>query len=148
VGGSGRRREWRGRSLSDFLDKPMTVRRPEDLGRVIAAAVDAAGTGVGINNVRFDLDDRAPPLSRARREAVAGALRAAHELAEAAGLVLGPLVELVEGGGGRRPPPGGPVLLRAAAGRPMPVPPPVELVELSVAVTVSAVFEVSPAPTG
>ncbi|MGO9581654.1 MAG: SIMPL domain-containing protein [Acidimicrobiales bacterium] len=123
-----------------------TVRRPEDLGRVIAAAVDAAGTGVGISNVRFDVDDRAPLVSLARRDAVAGALRAAHELAEAAGLVLGPLVELVEGGGGRRPPPGGPVLMAAA--RQALAPPPVELGELSVAVTVSAVFEVSPAPTG
>ena len=78
-----------------------TVRPPKDAGRIIAAAVDAAGTGVGINNVSFDIDDRAPLLSAARRDAVAEVMGAAYELAEAAGLVLGPLVDLAEGGGPR-----------------------------------------------
>jgi len=67
-----------------------TVRPPADAGRIIAAAVDAAGTGVGINDVSFDIDDRAPLTSLARRDAVARAVSAAHELADAAGLVLAP----------------------------------------------------------
>ncbi|MGA2529370.1 MAG: SIMPL domain-containing protein [Acidimicrobiales bacterium] len=124
-----------------------TVRPPKDAGRIIAAAVDAAGTGVGINNVSFDIDDRAPLLSAARRDAVVQAFSAAHELAETAGLVLGPLVDLAEGNwprqfGGdhfkRARPLSGAQIVQSA--------PPLELGELSVAVTVTAVFEVvSPA---
>ena len=125
-----------------------TVRPPRDAGRIIAAAVEAAGTGVGINNVSFDIDDRAPLTSLARRDAVARAVRAAHELAEATGLLIGPLVELVEGGGTQshvRRVPMAAGLLPAAG----PISrPPVELGELSVAVNVSAVFEVAPGSDG
>jgi uncharacterized protein YggE len=122
-----------------------TVRPPEDAGRIVAAAVEAAGTGVGINDVSFDVDDRGPVTSLARRDAVARAMSAAAELAGAAGLVLGPLLELVEGGGqrhrfGRAQIMAGPA---AASGRPLSSPP-VELGELSAAVTVTAVFEVVP----
>jgi uncharacterized protein YggE len=83
----------------------------------------------------------------ARRDAVAEAMTAARELAEAAGVALGPLVELSEG----RPlnpfgPPGRP--FRAAARRSSGGPPPVEIGELSVTVTVSAVFEVTPETAG
>ncbi len=120
-----------------------TVRPPEEAGRVVAAAVDAAGTGIGIHNVSFEIDDRGPLTSLARRDAVTGAMDAARELASAAGLVLGPLVELAEGGG-QRPGPS-PRLFASAARAATLSPPPVQLGELSVAVTVSAVFEVAPA---
>jgi len=121
----------------------VTVRPPSDAGRIIAAAVGAAGTGVGIQNVSFDVDDRKPLTSLARRQAVFNAVSAARELADAAGVGLGRLVELVEGGGGR-PPFGRPVRMAAAqaAGLPLQVPP-VELGELRVSVSVSAVFEVA-----
>ena len=121
----------------------VTVRPPSEVGRIIAAAVEAAGTGVGIHNVGFDVDDRAPLTSLARRDAVAKALTAAGELADAAGVELGRLVELVEGQGGR--PPGGRSIRMAAAARPLglPMQPPVELGELSVSVCVWAVFEVA-----
>jgi hypothetical protein len=120
------------------------VRPPQEAGRIVAAAVDAAGTGVGINNVSFDIDDRAPLVSLARREAVGLAVGAAKELAEAANLVLGALVELVEGQ--RERPRFGLGHFKAAARMAQTVAaPPVELGELSVAVTVSAVFEVAPA---
>jgi hypothetical protein len=126
-----------------------TVRPPGDAGRVISIAVDAAGTGVGLNNVAFDIDDKAPLVSLARRNAVANALAAAHELAESAGVALGRLLELGEGRG-LRPPylPSGLPMRAAAAGRALGGgPPPVELGELSVTVTVVAVFEVtSPVP--
>ena len=124
-----------------------TVRPPADAGRIIAAAVDAAGTGVGINDVSFDIDDRAPLTSLARRDAVARAVSAAHELADAAGLVLGPLLELVEGVG-MQPHFRRSRLMSGAAPAPRPMPPTVELGELSMAVTVSAVFEVAPGATG
>jgi uncharacterized protein len=119
-----------------------TIRPPGDAGRVVAAAVDAAGTGVQINGVGFDIDDPSPLRSAARRDAVAQAVGAARELAEASGLVLGRLVELVEGAG-RRPP------RWVAAARPMSAggAPPVEPGELSVTVGVTAVFEVAPPPT-
>jgi hypothetical protein len=124
-----------------------TVRPPADAGRIIAAAADAAGTGVGINDVSFDIDDRAPLTSLARRDAVARAVSAAHELADAAGLALGSLLELVEGVG-TQPHFRRSRLMSGAALAPRPVPPPVELGELSMAVTVSAVFEVGPGATG
>jgi uncharacterized protein YggE len=107
-------------------------------------------TGVGINDVAFDIDDRSPLTSLARRDAVANALTAARELADAAGVTLGRLVELGEGRG-LRPPylPSGLPMRAAAAGRTLGGgPPPVELGELSVTVTVSAVFEVTAALSG
>ncbi len=121
-----------------------TVRPPEDAGRIVAAAVEAAGSGVGINGVSFDIDDRTVLTSLARRDAVAAAVHAAAELADAAGVVLGPLVGLVEGGGWRPFQPRPAVRMAAAAA----APPPVEVGELSVSVSVSAVFEVAPGTTG
>jgi uncharacterized protein YggE len=118
-----------------------TVRPPADAGRLVAAAVDAAGTGVQINGVGFDIDDPSPLRSAARRDAVAQAVSAARELADAAGLVLGRLVELVEGGARRPPGASGALVMsaRAASGAP-----PVEAGGLAVTVCVTAVFEVEP----
>ncbi|HLN05078.1 MAG TPA: SIMPL domain-containing protein [Acidimicrobiales bacterium] len=127
------------RASSSFV---ATVRPPGEAGRVVAAAVEAAGTGVEINGVGFDIDDRDPLVSVARRDAVARAVSAARELAEAAGLVLGPLVDLTEGGVWRPPRPRRAMRQMAAAA----APPPVELGELSVAVTVTAVFGVAASP--
>ena len=117
------------------------VRPPEEVGRMVARAVEAAGTGVQIREVTFDVEDRAPLASLARRDAVARAMRAARELAEAAGVELGALVELHEGVGrhlpfgSARPLSGGRAMAAMA--------PPVELGGLSAAVTVTAVFEAS-----
>jgi uncharacterized protein YggE len=119
-----------------------TVRPPKQAGRVMAAAVDAAGTGVAINNVSFDIDDRAPLFSLARRQAVELAIGAAAELAEAAGMVLGALVELVEADRGRPRPERG--QFKAARRAQAAGAPPVELGELSVAVSVAVSFEVAP----
>lgn len=41
------------------------VRPPSELGRIIAVGVGAAGTGVGVDHVGFDVDDRAPLASLA-----------------------------------------------------------------------------------
>jgi len=125
------------RASSSFV---VTVRPPEDAGRIVATAVEAAGSGVGINGVSFDIDDRTALTSLARRDAVAGAVRAATELADAAEVVLGALVGLVEGGGWRPLQPR-PAVRMAAAAAAMP---PVEIGELGVSVSVSAVFEVGP----
>jgi hypothetical protein len=115
-----------------------TVRPPEDTGRVVAAAVDAAGTGITVHNVNFDIGDRTSVTAQARRDAVAKAISAARELADAAGVVLGPLLELAEGVR-HRPQPVGPRFMAAARTVQSP---PVELGELGVAVTVTAVFGV------
>ena len=126
-----------------------TVRPPGQAGRVISAAVDAAGTGVGINGVSFDVDDKSPLVSLARRDAVESALSAARELANAAGMALGPLVELSEGGAPHPfAPRGGPVVFAAAHRKMSRGGPPVEIGDLSVTVTVSAVFEVTPEASG
>lgn len=116
----------------------VTVRPPGEAGRVVAAAVEAAGDGVGVNGVNFDLDDRLPLVARARRVAVERALEAAAELADAAGLSLGRLVELSEGG----PP------LAHRAGRFLAVAasaPPIQPGDRTVSVVVTAVFEAAPA---
>ncbi len=125
------------RASSSFV---VTVRPPADAGRIVATAVEAAGSGVGINGVSFDIDDRTALTSLARRDAVAAAVRAATELAQAAEVLLGPLVGLVEGGGWRPLQPRG-LARMAAAAAPAP---PVEIGELGVSVSVSAVFAVGP----
>lgn len=123
----------------------VTVRPPEAAGRVIASAVDAAGTGIAVNNVKFDLDDRATLRSLAREDAVRRSMGAARELAEAAGVTLGALVELAEDVGARPNP--GELHFKRAARMVQLSSPPVELGDLSVAVTVTAVFEVAPLAT-
>jgi uncharacterized protein YggE len=124
-----------------------TVRRPADAGRIVAAAVQAAGTGVGIDDVSFDIDDRGPVTSLARHDAVDRAMNAARELATSAGLLLGPLVKLAEGGGLQPRFGPGPLMMRRGHIAQTLSGPPLELGELSVAVTVAAVFEVAGIPS-
>ena len=125
----------------------MTVRPPEGLGRVIATALDVAGTGIAVHNVSFDIDDRGPVTSLARHDAVDRAMNAARELADSAGLVLGPLVKLVEGGGLQLRFGPGPLMMRRGRIAQTLSAPPLELGELSVAVTVAVVFEVAGIPS-
>jgi uncharacterized protein YggE len=90
-------------------------------------------------------------VSLARRDAVVQAIRAAGELAAAAGVHLGALLELAEGTGQRPLPPGMSFrrgLARPLAGAMPAAPPPVELGELTVAVAVAALFEVAGAVAG
>lgn len=67
----------------------VTVRELEDIGELLNAVVES-----GANNVfgiQFDVEDRVSALSDARQAAVDNARNVAEEMAQAAGVELGPL---------------------------------------------------------
>ncbi len=74
------------------------VRRLERLGAILDAVV-AAGAN-RIHGIAFTLSDPAPAEAQARRQAVRDALARARDLAGAAGLAAGPVLEIAELGGG------------------------------------------------
>lgn len=67
----------------------VTVRDLEKLGELLDAAISAGANS--INGVTFDVEDKDKPLSEARKIAVEKARAQAEELAEAAGVRLGPI---------------------------------------------------------
>jgi len=71
------------------------------VGRILDAAV-AAGANT-LPSLQFTVDDRSGPESRARALAVRAAAVKAAEMAAAAGVRLGDLMQLSEGGGVPRP---------------------------------------------
>lgn len=73
----------------------VTVRDTDTLGELLDAAVTAGANS--IYGVTFYVDDRTAASSEARTEAVANAREKAEELAEAAGMTLGPVVAISEG---------------------------------------------------
>ncbi|NUB44025.1 SIMPL domain-containing protein [Fertoebacter nigrum] len=73
------------------------VRALDTLGGVLDAAVqDGANT---LNGVGFGLTDPDPAMDEARKRAVADAVAKATLLTGAAGVGLGPIIEITEGGG-------------------------------------------------
>ncbi|MBJ3807197.1 SIMPL domain-containing protein [Streptomyces flavofungini] len=72
------------------------VREPRRTGRVIKAAVAAAGDSVRINGVTFDLADARPLRAKAREAAHADARSKAEHYASLTGRELGRLVSLTE----------------------------------------------------
>ena len=78
------------------------VRDLDALGGIVDAAAEAGANR--IERLSFSLADPAPAMAEARRRAVSDATAAAETLAEAAGLALGPVIEMREGGGGLRIP--------------------------------------------
>jgi uncharacterized protein YggE len=108
-----------------------------DLGRVGALldAVVQAGAN-SVHSLAFEKEDPAPELARARALAVAAARGKAEEIARAAGVALGEVLELGEGGAAPGP---RPMLMRtmASAGGA-----PVEPGQLDFTVSVEAVFAI------
>jgi hypothetical protein len=87
--------------------------------------------------VAFEIADKKPLAERARRAAVADAMAKAKTLAEAAGVVLGPILSIQEGGGeGVRP------LEFARAYAVAPSPPPVSAGEQAVTVIVTVSYSI------
>jgi uncharacterized protein YggE len=116
----------------------LRIRRLDAAGAVLDAAV-AAGANV-VRALHFALADPAAAEAEARARAVRDAAARARQLAEAAGVRLGPLVSLTEGGGPPEPRlvgPTGRMLSTAAPG-------PVEAGQLEVVVTVQARYRVEP----
>jgi len=73
----------------------VTVRDTESLGDLLDAVVTAGANN--IYGVSFYVDDQTAAASEARVEAVADARTKAEELADAAGMTLGPVVAIAEG---------------------------------------------------
>lgn len=67
----------------------VTLRDIDQVGEVLDAAVQAGANS--INGIQFDVADRTEALSLARQAAVADARVQAEELADAAGVTLGPV---------------------------------------------------------
>lgn len=111
------------------------VRDLSALGRVLEAALDDGANSLG--GLSFSVADAAALKAEARRRAVAGAREAAEVLAEAAGVSLGAVEEIVEGGGGR-PAPFGVARMEMAASDAIPVAPG----EIDVAATVTITWTV------
>jgi len=72
------------------------VRELDGLGKILDAVVDQGANT--FNGLSFGLQDPGPAQDAARQAAVAEALRKAALYAKAAGLVLGPVLELSESG--------------------------------------------------
>jgi hypothetical protein len=90
------------------------VRALEELGGILDTVVQSGANT--FNGLSFALQDPLPALDEARRRAVADARRKAELYAEAAGVTLGPLLELSESVDSP-----GPVMFRAAAMEAAPV---------------------------
>jgi uncharacterized protein YggE len=115
----------------------VVVRPPERVGAVLRAAVEAGGDAVSIGRLDFDIADRHDAESDARTHAVQQARRKAEQLATAARVALGPLLLLSEGGMQSEP------SRRVRAAAAFSGGPPVEVGEHTIAVTVTAEFEIA-----
>ena len=110
------------------------VRALDKLGEVLDAAVkDGANT---LNGLTFGLAEPGPALDEARKLAVADAARKAAILAAAAGVKLGPVLNITEGGGYANPPP----MFRAESAMKDAVP--VAGGEIGLAVTVTILYAI------
>ncbi|MEM6439680.1 MAG: SIMPL domain-containing protein, partial [Pseudomonadota bacterium] len=74
-----------------------TLRDPALFGAVAQAATEAGATGIG--GIGFEISDAEARLEEARADAVRHAMARAEAMAEAAGLRLGAVLEIVDGGG-------------------------------------------------
>ncbi|AVO39577.1 DUF541 domain-containing protein [Pukyongiella litopenaei] len=128
-----------GRSqITGFEASNMVMVRVRDLS-ALGGILDAVITD-GANNfdgLQFSVQDPAPLVSEARKQAVADAMARAGELAEAAGVELGPLIEMSEHGVAR---PRG-MAMEMAAARADSVP--VAAGEVSLQANVSMVFAIA-----
>ncbi|MGB0497449.1 MAG: SIMPL domain-containing protein [Rubricella sp.] len=102
--------------LSPVYAEPQPGRAPRvagyrastELSIIVRDLADAGGTldaiteaGVNrLNGFRFDIEDPSELVREARRAAVRDAFQRAGDIAEAAGIELGPVYEIREGGGG------------------------------------------------
>jgi len=119
------------------------TRRPiGDAGALIAMVADAVGASLRVHRVRLGFDDSSPLEREARRAAVVDARNKAEELAEAAGVTLGPVLTIEHGAvapsGGQRF-----ALARPSGGGGAPMPPPIEPGITSVAASVTMVFAIA-----
>lgn len=111
----------------------VTVRKIDDLGKILDAAV-AAGAN-SIYGVSFSIDDPTPYQQQARAAAVKDAMDKAGQLAKAGGLTLVKIVSINEGTASSRP-----VFAAAAPAFAMSAEVPVQTGELDISVSVDVRF--------
>ncbi len=123
--------------VSGFVASNMVTVAVRDLG-ALGGVLDAVlGEGANaLHGLSFGVADDAELKDAARRAAVADATRKARVLAEAAGVTLGPVAEIVEGGGF-----GGPIA-NARMEMAMDGAPPVAPGELSLQATVTMTWTI------
>ena len=113
------------------------VRALDGLGELLDGVLGAGGNT--FNGLAFGFLEPRPLEDEARRRAVADARAKAELLTAAAGVALGPVVSIAEGGGYAPPMP---EFRMAMAADSMPAPVPVAAGELSIAVSVTIVWEI------
>ncbi|WP_415402412.1 SIMPL domain-containing protein [Tateyamaria sp. SN3-11] len=125
------------RDITGFVARnslSVRVRNIGALGAVLDAALSAGSND--FNGLRFQLQDSTDAKAEARAAAVADAIARATQLAEAAGVTLGPIQTITEqGDSGMRP-----EMFAAARASDMPVAPG----ELSLSARVSVTFDLIP----
>ena len=70
----------------------VTLRNLDTVGEVLGSAVQAGANNV--YGIQFDVEDKTPLIAQARQQAVENALQQADELAKAAGVNLGPVLNI------------------------------------------------------
>ncbi|AXQ93160.1 SIMPL domain-containing protein [Cereibacter azotoformans] len=106
--------------IEGYVASNMLTVRVRDLARLGSVLDEAVQDGANtLHGVSFALADPEPAMDEARRKAVAKARARAELLTGAAGVTLGPILEIREGGDDYRPPM--PMYREAAMGAPVPV---------------------------
>jgi uncharacterized protein YggE len=118
------------------------IARIHDLGKaghIVDAATKAAGDQVVVQGLYFSIDDNSDLVARARADAVKRAKAQAQQLADAAGVELGPLQSIVEESA-----PSGPVVVaeKAAAPATADAAPPVQPGSETLSVDVTLVYRI------
>jgi len=111
------------------------VRDLSSLGQTLEAVISDGANK--FNGLQFSVAEPDPLVSQARDLAVAEAMQKAQQLAEAAGVVLGPVVTITEHGGGQ-PRPMAQMAMRDSGGGV-----PIAGGEISVSASVSMVFAIA-----
>jgi len=70
----------------------VTLRNMDTIGEVLGSVVEAGANN--IYGIQFDVEDKTPLISQAREQAVTNAQQQAEELAKAAGIELGPVMNI------------------------------------------------------
>lgn len=109
----------------------------DQVGPMLDALIEAGANN--INGIQFSIKDAEAAKSEARKEAVKNARRKAEEMATAAGVRLGKILQMSESGGHFNPPQ--PMMMRAMSAD-MAESTPVQGGEQTLAVTVNMVFAI------
>lgn len=125
-----------GNQITGFVASNTVMVRVRDLASLgeVLDAVIADGAN-DFNGLRFGVQDPDPLMEEARKRAVQDAVARAELLAEAAGVTLGPVHQIMDHGGG-----GGPIMMEMAAASRSGVP--VAAGEVTVNANVTVMFDI------